>query len=335
VRWTYLVQSSVTLGFLLVTLIPHPPVTVFYGLLFVNAMARTFEGPSLQSLLPSLVPTSVLSRAIAAYSSATRIATMLGPSVGGVIYAFGVATDYTCCLALVSMSMLASFRLPPPAVENLRKRSRMTWSSMSAGLKYIWRNQLLFSAMSLDLLATFFGGLTALLPIFARDILVIGPWGLGILRSSPSVGALIMAMALSHFPVKKSAGYVILGGAAVYGLASILFGVSHSAMLSIIFLFFFGAGDTISQVNRKTLMQVMTPPDVLGRVTAVNSLSTTMGNQLGQFESGVTAAWFGAQGSAIFGGLSVLVMVAIWAWRYPQLRRIERADTVGMIPGSA
>ena len=195
-------------------------------------------------------------------------------------------------------------------------------------------NRLLFSTMSLDLLATFFGGLTALLPIFARDILEIGPWGLGVLRSAPSVGALVMAVILSRFPVTRSAGYVILGGAAVYGMASVFFGVSENAVLSILFLFFFGAGDTISQVNRKTLMQVMTPPEVLGRVSAVNSLSTMMGNQLGQFESGMTAAWFGAVGSAVFGGVAVLAMVGIWAWRYPELRRIERADTVGVVPVS-
>lgn len=334
VRWTYLAQSSVTLGLLVVTLFQNPPVVVFYCLLFVNAIARTFEGPSLQSLLPSAVPPPLLSRAIAAYSSSTRIASLLGPSIGGIIYAFGVITDYTCCLALVTIAVLTSFRLPPLALRTTR-RTRMTWNSMIAGVSYIWGNSLLFSAISLDLLATFFGGLTALLPIFARDILEIGPWGLGILRSSPAVGALIMAAALSRFPVTRSAGYVILGGAAVYGVASILFGLSHHVVLSLLFLFFFGAGDTISQVNRKTLMQVMTPPDVLGRVTAVNSLSTTMGNQLGQFESGVTAAWFGAAGSAVFGGIAVLAMVGIWAWRYPQLRRIERADAVGMVPGPA
>ena len=148
------------------------------------------------------------------------------------------------------------------------------------------------------------------------------------------VGALVMAVILSRFPVTRSAGYVILGGAAVYGMASVFFGVSENAVLSILFLFFFGAGDTISQVNRKTLMQVMTPPEVLGRVSAVNSLSTMMGNQLGQFESGMTAAWFGAVGSAVFGGVAVLAMVGIWAWRYPELRRIERADTVGVVPVS-
>jgi MFS family permease len=333
VRWAYTVQTGVTIGLLTVTLFPHPPVAVFYCLLFINALARTFEGPSLQSLLPSLVPAASLSRAIAAYSSSGRMASLLGPSIGGAIYAFGVVTDYACCLALVAVAMTTSFQLPPPRARAAAK-SKVTWGSMIAGVNYIWSNSLLFSAISLDLLATFFGGLTALLPIFARDILEIGPWGLGILRSSPAVGALIMAAFLARFPVTRSAGYVILGGAAVYGLASILFGVSQSVVPSILFLFFLGAGDTISQVNRKTLMQVMTPGDVLGRVTAVNSLSTTIGNQLGQFESGVTAAWFGAEGSAVFGGVAVLAFVAIWTWRYPALRRVERADAVGMVPGA-
>jgi MFS family permease len=333
VRCSYAIQTSVTIGLIGLTLIPHPPVAAFYVLLLFNALARTFEGPSLQSLLPSLVPTSILSRAIAAYSSSTRMATLLGPSVGGVIYAFGVITDYTCCLILMAIAMTTSFLLPPPAART-SARAKMTWTSMSAGVKYIWGNSLLFSAISLDLLATFFGGMTALLPIFARDILETGPWGLGILRSSPAVGALLMSAVLSHFPVKRSAGYVILGGAAVYALGSIMFSLSHIFLLSVFFLFFVGAGDTISQVNRKTLMQIMTPNHVLGRVTAVNSLSTTIGNQLGQFESGVTAAWFGAIGSVIFGGVSVLLIVALWAWRYPELRRIERADAVGLIPES-
>lgn len=333
VRWSYVIQTGVTIGLLGLTLIPHPPVAAFYVLLLCNAVARTFEGPSLQSLLPSLVPASILSRAIAAYSSSARTASLLGPSIGGLIYAFGVVTDYACCLVLVAIAMTTSFRLPPPAVRT-SARAKMTWTSMIAGVKYIWGNSVLFSAISLDLLATFFGGLTALLPIFARDILDIGPWGLGILRSSPAVGALLMAAVLSRFPVTRSAGYVILGGAAVYGLASILFALSHTLVLSVFFLFFVGAGDTVSQVNRKTLMQVMTPNHVLGRVTAVNSFSTTVGNQLGQFESGMTAAWFGALGSVVFGGVSVLLIVAIWAWRYPALRRIERADAVGLIPES-
>jgi MFS family permease len=334
VRWSYVVQTGVVLGLLLLTVLPAPPVGAFYALLLVNSLARTFEGPSLQSLLPSLVPTAILSRAIAAYSSAARMASLTGPSIGGLIYAFGVSTDYVCCLALMSIAATTSFLLPRQSTSAF-KSSKVTWSTMIAGVSFIWGNSVLFSAISLDLLATFFGGLTALLPIFARDILDIGPWGLGILRSSPAVGALIMTVILARHPVTRSAGYVILGGAALYGLMTILFALSQNVVLSIVFLFFLGAGDTISQVNRKTLIQVMTPNDVLGRVTAVNSLSTSIGNQLGQFESGVTAAWFGTLGSVLFGGVAVLFVVALWAWRYPELRRIERADAVTVAQGSA
>jgi MFS family permease len=334
-RGSYLLRTAVVLGLLAVTLFPRPPVLAFYGLMLLNAVARTFEGPSLQSLLPSLVSAPLLSRAIAAYSSLTRVATLLGPSIGGFIYAFGVVTDYVVCIVLFAVAAAASLGLPAPRERTVLRKSKVTWDSMLAGVRYIWSNSLLFSAISLDLCATLFGGLTALLPIFARDILEIGPLGLGVLRSTPAVGALVAAACLARFPVKRSAGYVILGGAAVYGVANLLFGISRSVPLSLLFLFFVGAGDAVSGVNRKTLMQVMTPGNVLGRVTAVNSLSNTIGNQLGQFESGVTAAWFGAEGSAVFGGVAVLAFVAVWAWRYPNLRRIERADAVGMVPGPA
>lgn len=327
-RWVYVAQTSVLVGFLLVSLMPQPHVGLLYALLFVNALSRTFESPALQSLLPSLVPTHLLSRAIAAYASSARTASLLGPSIGGMIYAFGVATDYISCLALISIAAAVSFMLPPPAVASKARGSKMTWQTMSAGVSLIWSNSLLFSVVSLDLLATIFGGLTALLPIFARDILDIGPWGLGILRSAPAAGALVMALVLSQVPVTKSCGWVILGGAAVYGASSILFALSTNTLLSVAMLFLFGAGDAISAVNRKTLMQTTTPNELLGRVSAVSTFSNTMGNQLGQLESGVTASWFGTIGSVLFGGVSVLLIVAVWTWRYPQLRRLERPDGV-------
>jgi MFS family permease len=326
-RWVYVVQTGVLIGFLLVSLMSQPHVGLLYALLFVNAVSRTFESPSLQSLLPSLVPAKLLSRAIAAYASSARMASLLGPSIGGVIYAFGVATDYICCLALISIAATVSFMLPPPAISTVRG-SKMTWQTISAGVSLIWANSLLFSVIALDILATVFGGVTALLPIFARDILDIGPWGLGILRSAPAAGALVMALVLSQVPVTRFCGWVILGGAAVYGASSMLFAVSQSAVLSIAMLLLFGAGDAISAVNRKTLMQSTTPNELLGRVSAVSTFSNTMGNQLGQLESGITAAWFGTIGSVLFGGASVLLIVAVWAWRYPQLRRLERPDVV-------
>ncbi|MGE5539053.1 MAG: MFS transporter [Gemmatimonas sp.] len=324
-RWCYVVETAVVLGLLLLSLQEKPTIALFYVLLFVNSVARIFENPSLQSLLPSLVPPALLSRAVAAYASSARMATLLGPSIGGFIYAFGVATDYVCCLALIATAATASFLLPP-APRPTASRSRMTWRTMSAGVSFIWSNSLLLSVITLDTLATLFAGLTALLPIFAADVLDIGPWGLGILRSAPAVGALMMAVVLARTPVTRGCGWVILGGVALYGLSSILFAFSDIAVLSVALLFVFGAADTISAVNRKTLMQATTPNDVLGRVSAVSTLSTTLGNQLGQFESGITAAWFGAIGSVVFGGAAVLVIVAVWAWRYPELRRLERAD---------
>jgi MFS family permease len=327
VRCSYVIQTLVIGGLLLLTLMDRPPVTAFYVLLLLIALARTFEGPAQQALLPTLVPREILSRAVAAYSSASRTANLLAPSIGGLIYAFGPATDYLVCVTLIATAAAASFRLPapPPLPPTNRK---VTWSTVLSGMTFIWGNSILLGVLSLDLLATFFGGLNALLPIFARDILEIGPLGLGILRSAPSVGALITALILARFPVTRAAGHAILGGVALYGLMTIAFALSSSAALSIIVLFILGAGDTISQVNRKTLIQVLTPDGVRGRVSAVSSLSVNIGGQLGQFESGITAAWFGTVGSVLFGGVAVLVIVALWAYRFPALRRVERADEV-------
>lgn len=330
-RCSYIIQTTVLLGLLLLTTLETPPIAAYYGLILLISLARTFEGPAQQSLLPSLVSRDVLSRATAAYTTASRMANLLAPSIGGLIYAFGPVTDYLVCIALISIAGVASFTLPqPPPLKALNQKT--TWTSLFAGMTFIWANPILLGVLSLDLLATFFGGLNALLPIFARDILDVGPFGLGVLRSAPSVGALLMGLVLARFPVKQAAGHVILGGVAVYGLMTIVFAFSHNIVLSIVALFILGAGDTISQVNRKTLIQVMTPDHVLGRVSAVSSLSVNIGGQLGQFESGVTAAWFGTVGSVIFGGVAVLAIVVLWAYKFPALRRVERADDAVAVP---
>lgn len=327
VRWTYVIQTIVSLGLLLLTLLEEPPVSAFYIMVLLLALARTFEGPANQALLPSLVPRVILSRAVAAYSSASRVANLTGPSIGGLIYGFGAATDYTVCLALILMATVASFMLPAPAALKPAKQ-KVSWETLLAGLTFVWSTPILLGVLSLDLMATFFGGVTALLPIFARDVLDIGPFGLGVLRSSPSVGALLMAMVLTKYPINRNAGQVIFGGVVIYGIATIVFALSHNVMLSVAAMFMMGAGDTISQVNRKTLIQVMTPDEVRGRVSAVSSLSVNIGGQLGQFESGVTAAMMGTVGSVLFGGIAVIAVVGLWAWRFPDLRRVERADEV-------
>jgi sugar phosphate permease len=187
-------------------------------------------------------------------------------------------------------------------------------------------NPILLGLMTLDLLAVFFGGVVALLPIFAKDILGIGPVGLGLLRSSPAVGALLMAVVMARFPVKRAAGRMIFAGVAVYGVATIIFGLSSSVVLSVVCMLALGAGDMLSQVLRQTIIQIRIPDEMRGRVAAVSSLSVNVGGQLGMFESGVTAAWFGAVGSVLFGGVAVLAIVVIWMWRFPTLRDIETPE---------
>jgi MFS family permease len=332
VRWTYVIQTIVSCGLLGLTLLDEPPVYAFYVMVLLLALARTFEGPANQALLPSLVPREILSRSVAAYSSASRVANLTGPSIGGLIYAFGPATDYTVCLLLIMMAAIASFMLPAPAPLKPSKQ-KVSWETLMAGLVFVWSTPILLGVLSLDLMATFFGGVTALLPIFARDVLTIGPFGLGVLRSAPSIGALSMSLLLTKYPINRNAGQVIFGGVVIYGLATIVFALSHSVILSILAMLTMGAGDTISQVNRKTLIQVMTPDSVRGRVSAVSSLSVNVGGQLGQFESGVTAAMMGTVGSVVFGGIAVIGVVALWAWRFPALRRVERADEV-MVAGT-
>ena len=327
VRFCYCLEAVLMACLMFLSLMEHPPIWAFYGILCLNAIVGTFEGPAQQSLLPSMVPRDILRRGVAAYTSSSRVATLLAPVAGGFIYALGPATDYLVCMTLTIIAAIAAFLLPrPPALPGAKQKA--SWDTILAGMKFIWANPILLGVLSLDLVATFFGGLTALMPIFARDILEIGPVGLGVLRSSPAVGSLLTSLILARYPINRAAGHVIFYGVALYGVMTIIFALSDSVYISIPALFLLGAGDTISQVNRKTLIQAMTPDQVLGRVSAVSSLSVQIGGQLGQFESGVAAALLGTVGSALFGGIAVLAVVAIWAYTFPALRRVERADEV-------
>ena len=327
VRFCYCLEAVLMAGLMFLSLMDHPPIWAFFVILCLNAVVGTFEGPAQQSLLPSIVPRHILRRAVAAYTSSSRVATLLAPVAGGFIYALGPATDYFVCMVLTIIAAIAAFLLPrPPASPSAKQKT--SWDTILAGMKFIWANPILLGVLSLDLMATFFGGLTALMPIFARDILEIGPVGLGVLRSSPAVGSLLTSLILARYPINRAAGHVIFYGVALYGVMTIIFALSESVYISIAALFLLGAGDTISQVNRKTLIQAMTPDNVLGRVNAVSSLSVQIGGQLGQFESGVAAALLGTVGAGLFGGVAALVIVAIWAYKFPALRRVERADEV-------
>ena len=320
----YAIELSVSVALLVLAIMSERSVEMIFALLLVNAIARTFEGPALQSLVPGTVPRALLMRAISAHTSAGKMSQLIGPALGGALYGFGAGIDFGLCAMLVGIAAIASVLLPIPPVPAVRPK--VTWTTLVAGIRFIFSQPAVLGAMSLDLAATLFGGVTALLPIFARDILHINAWGFGILRSAPALGALVVAAILSRFPVSRRAGRIMMAAVACYGAATIAFGLSPYAALSIVLLMAIGAADMLSTVIRQSLIQFATPDDMRGRVFAVNTLFVNCAGQIGMFESGITAAWFGPVGSAVLGGAVVLGVVMVWAWRFPTLRRVERPD---------
>lgn len=325
----YVVEAIVSIGLLLLAAFADRPVLLIFALLLVNAVARTFEAPALQSLVPSTVPREILMRAVSAHASAGKMSQLIGPALGGLLYVFGAGIDFGLCALLIVIAGVASALLPMPPTP--ATRPKVTWATLFAGIRFIWQEQAVLGAMSLDLAATLFGGVVALLPIFARDILQINSWGFGLLRAAPATGALIMAAVLSRIAITRAGGLIMFASVAVYGAATIAFGLSGHAALSLVMLMIVGAGDMLATVIRQSLIQFATPDDMRGRVFAVNALFVGCSGQIGMFESGITAEWFGAVGSAVLGGVAVLVIVLIWMWRFPRLRRVERPDE--LMPG--
>ncbi len=320
----YVIEFAVSAGLLvLVTTVDHPVRPIFV-LLFVNAVARTFEAPALQSLVASTVPREILMPAVSLHASAGKMSQLVGPALGGLLYAFGVGVDFDLCALLIAIAGVASARLPVPRLA--AERPKVTWTTIIAGLRFIWNEPVVLGAMSLDLVATLFGGVVALLPIFARDILQINSWGFGLLRAAPATGAVIVASVLARRPVRSAAGRIMFAGVAAYGVATIAFGLSRSTAWSLALLFLVGVADMLSTVIRQSLIQFATPNEMRGRVFAVNTLFVNCASQIGMFESGITADWFGAVGSAVLGGVVVLAVVVIWAWHFTALRRVERPD---------
>jgi MFS family permease len=318
-------QLVVPAGFIALTNLAAPPVWAFYALLLVLAIARTFDSPTQQALLPSMIPREMVAQGISLATSAQKISALVGPALGGAIIVFSVSLDYAFCLGLAVIAAAASFALPPPQYGDIDPRGR-TWSTVFSGLQFISKTPVIMGLISLDLLATFFGGVAALLPIFAKDILDVGPVGLGILRAGPAIGALMMAVVLARFPVRTHAGRWLFGGVAAYGVATIIFGFSENMILSMACMLAVGAGDMLGQVLRQTIIQLRTPDAMRGRVAAVSNLSVTVGSQLGQFESGVVAAMIGAVGSVFVGGAAALIVVAEWMRRFPVITNIEHPE---------
>ena len=304
------------------------PVWPIYVVLVGIGVARAFAGPASQALVPHLVPGAHFPNAVSWSSSVFQVGTITGPVVGGVIYGAsgGAPAVFAVCTGAL---VLATCAIAGMHVRTGRMATGpASWGSLVAGIRYVWQQKKILGSISLDLFAVLLGGATALLPVYARDILHVGPWGLGILRSAPAVGAALMAVYLAHWPLQRRAGAIMLGCVALFGVATIVFGVSHSFGVSLLALAVLGASDQVSVVTRLTLVQVATPPEMRGRVGAVNMVFIGASNELGEFESGVTADWLGVVRAVVLGGVGTLVVVVLWAWWFPELRKIDRVDQV-------
>ncbi len=297
-----------------------PSIRSIYLVLILIGVVRSFNATASRSILPQLVPTEHFPNAVAWNASIFQAATILGPSFGGIVYAafHGPSAVYVIATVTAIGATISSFRIKPEV--KARPREPMTAKTVFAGLHYIWNKKLILGAISLDLFAVLLGGAVALLPVYAREILHTGPWGLGLLRTAPGVGAAVMAVSLAHRPLRGRSGHTLLWAVGGFGIFTIIFGLSHSLTVSLIALFLLGASDMISVIIRATLTQLATPDEMRGRVTAVDMIFIGTSNEFGQFESGVTAQWFGTVPAVVLGGVGTLIVIALWAWWFPELR---------------
>ncbi|WP_341521333.1 MFS transporter [Pseudomonas sp. G.S.17] len=299
---------------------------MIFILAFALGASRSFEMPATQALLPSIVPSSLFPRAVASAQSAQQTATIVAPALGGFLYAFGSSWVYgpTVLLYLIACGLMLSL----PARQMALNKGKATLDSLMAGIRFIRSRPDVLGAISLDLFAVLLGGATALLPVFASDILLTGPWGLGLLRSAPAVGALGMSLWLAHFNVERNVGRVMFTAVGVFGVATIAFGLSTSFWFSLAVLVVLGAADMISMVIRASFVQLETPDEMRGRVSAVNGLFIGASNQLGEFESGLTAHWLGTVPAVVLGGVGTLAVTGIWIKLFPTLANRDRMRDV-------
>jgi len=301
------------------------PVAAIYAVLLAFGAARGFHGPAGQALMPDLVPPEHFSNAVAWGSSVWQVATIVGPALGGLVYAAGgPVAAYLVAAGLFGASFLATWAIRTiPARE---AAGTLSWKTVLAGIEYVYRRKVILGALVLDLFAVLLGGATALLPIYARDILHTGPTGLGLLRAAPGAGAALMAVWLAYRPLGARAGHKLFYCVALFGLSTLVFGLSATFLLSLASLFVLGAADLVSVVVRHTVVQLATPAEMRGRVSAVNVVFIGASNELGEFESGVTAALFGVVPAVVIGGAGTLVAVLVCAALFPELRRVDRLE---------
>jgi MFS family permease len=300
----------------------HP--VAIYCAVFAIGACRAFESPSTQAMVPGLVEDEMVPAAIAWSSSANQTASIVGPGLGGLLYAFGAPVPYaTCaCLFITASILSASIRTK----KRIATKAPVNASSIFSGIHYIRARKNILGAISLDLFVVLLGGATALLPAYARDLLHTGPWGLGLLRLSPAIGALSTSIYLAHNPIRRAAGRRMFTAVIVFGVATVAFAFSRSIVLSMLILVVLGCADVVSVVVRSSLVQLETPDEMRGRVSAVNSLFIGTSNQLGEFESGVTASWFGLVPATVIGGIGSVIVALVWMKLFPSLRRLESLD---------
>jgi MFS family permease len=299
-------------------------VRLIYAVVVLLGVVRAFNAPVSRALLPQLVPEEHFPNAVAWNASIFQGATILGPSVGGFLYAFarGPSAVYATAVATGFLAISSTLRIKFRT--QARQREPVTWATVSAGFRYIWSHKLVLGSISLDMFAVLLGGAVALLPVYASEILKTGAWGLGLLRSAPGIGAAAMAIVLAHRPLRRRAGLTMLCGVAGFGVFTIVFGISRSLVVSMIALLLVGASDMVSVIIRAILVQLATPDEMRGRVNAVDMIFIGVSNELGEFESGLTAHWFGTVPAVVLGGVGTLLVIGFWAWIFPELRNADR-----------
>ena len=302
------------------------PLPIF-GVLLLLGTARAFNAPAAQALMPSLLPEADFPNAVAWNSSTFQVATVVGPALGGGLYALLGNPEAVyllgAFLAVVDVTVLAGVKTRTGRMET----KSASWATVLAGVRYVWENKTILGMISLDLFAVLLGGAVALMPVFAQDVLHTGAWGLGILRSAPAIGAGIVGLWLAAHPLKRHVGRTMLVGVAVFGLTIVAFGLSRTLWLSVLILVVMGASDMLSVFVRLTVVQITPPPEMRGRVNAVNMLFLGASNELGEFESGVTAQWLGPVRAVVAGGIGTLLVVLAWTRLFPEIRRLDRLPT--------
>ncbi len=318
------IKAAVSVFFACGTFMHWLTVPEIFAAVTLMGAASAFEAPAMSALLPGIVPTGTLQKATAITSSVFQMATIIGPALGGIVYAISPGVPYVIMASgwSIAVLLLGFIRVDRPVVP----KEPPSFKDLFAGVGFVRRNPAILGTISLDLFAVLLGGATALLPIYAKDILHTGPWGLGLLRGAPAIGALLVSAVIARYPLTRRTGRFMFEAVILFGLATIVFGISRSVVLSVAALAVMGGADMVSVVIRLSLVQLRTPDAMRGRVGAVNFLFINASNQLGEFESGFTAALFGAVPAVILGGIGTVAVALLWMRLFPTLRDVDRLE---------